>query len=509
VVADPEESGRSVYSLQVKNVVKRFPGVLALDGVDLEIRPGEILGVIGENGAGKSTLMKILAGAHLMDSGEILLDGTPIPPESNPKERMDLGLGIIYQELNYLNEMSIAENFFMGRVPLKGPLRRVDHPAMIKASRDLLATCGLDHDPLTLVKTLSVAEKQMLEILRAVSREVKVLIMDEPTSSLNQVETERLFRLIDDLRERGVSIIYITHKLEEVLRIADRIMVMRDGKRVGVVKVGETTSGKLVEMMVGRKIAEMYPKQELPIGEEVLRVEHLGCGFATDISLSVRKGEILGLYGLVGSGCVETVEALLGIKAKTEGKVFLEGEEVRIDTPLEAKRLGIAYVPSDRKQEGLVLIHSLKNNVTITKIDELGRGFNLNNKKMKEYAESWIAKLQIRTPSLNAIVESLSGGNQQKVVVAKWLLTDPKVLVLNDPTRGVDVGAKVEIYKIMEELCRAGIAIIMVTAELLEAIGITDRMLVLADGRVVGEYRRREYDQGTILHMAVKGNDNG
>jgi ABC-type sugar transport system ATPase subunit len=502
------ESARSDYSLQVRNIVKRFPGVLALDGVDLEIRRGEVLGVIGENGAGKSTLMKILAGAHLMDSGEILLDGKVIPPESNPKQRMELGLGIIYQELNYLNEMTIAENFFMGRVPLKGILRRVDYPAMKKAALELLAIFKLDHNPFTLVKDLSVAEKQILEILRAVSKDVKVLIMDEPTSSLNEVETDRLFGCIEDLRTRGVSVIYITHKLEEVLRVADRVMVMRDGKRVGVVEAGETTSGQLVEMMVGRKITEMYPKEELPIGDEVLRVEHLSCGCAMDISLSVRKGEILGLYGLVGSGCVETVEGILGIRAKISGTIILDGAEVQIDTPLEAKRRGIAYVPSDRKQEGLVLIHSLKDNVTITKLDELGRGLVLNARRMREYAERWIAKLQIRAPSPNAIVESLSGGNQQKIVVAKWLLTDPKVLIMNDPTRGVDVGAKVEIYKIMEELCRSGISIIMVTAELLEAIGITDRIMVLANGRVVGEYRRRDYDQGTILHAAVKGYEN-
>jgi len=506
---DPTQVARSEYSLQVRNVVKRFPGVLALAGVDLEIRPGEILGVIGENGAGKSTLMKILAGAHLMDTGEILLDGRAIPPASSPKERMDLGLGIIYQELNYLNEMSISENFFMGRIPVRGPLRRVDYASMRKAARDLLAIFGMEHNPNTLVKDLSVAEKQMLEILRAVSKDAKVLIMDEPTSSLNEVETERLFRSISDLKKRGVSIIYITHKLEEVLRIADRIMVMRDGKRVGVVAASATTSGELVEMMVGRKIAEMYPKEELPIGEEVLRVDHLSCGLATDISLSVRRGEILGLYGLVGSGCVETVEGLLGVRAKTGGTIFLNGAEVRIEDPLEAKSLGIAYVPSDRKQEGLVLIHSLKDNVAITKLDELGRGLRLNSRKMKQYAVSWVDKLKIRTPSVNAVVESLSGGNQQKVVVAKWLLTDPKVLIMNDPTRGVDVGAKVEIYRIMEELCRAGICIIIVTAELPEAMGITDRMLVLADGRVVGEYRRRDYDQAAILHTALKGNSNG
>ncbi|MFZ4616500.1 MAG: sugar ABC transporter ATP-binding protein [Rectinemataceae bacterium] len=508
-VATSREGLGNECILRLKNVVKRFPGVLALDGVDLETRRGEVLAVIGENGAGKSTLMKILSGALLMDSGEIVLDGKVIPPETSPKARMDYGLGIIYQELNYLNEMTIAENLFLGRVPVTGILKRVDYQAMKKASMDLLRMFDLDYHPFTLVKALSVAEKQILEILRAVSRDVKVLIMDEPTSSLNEVEAQRLFGYIDDLKKRGVSIIYISHKLEEVFRLADRVQVMRDGRNVGVVDIGDTTSGKLVEMMVGRAITEMYPKEEVEIGAEVLRIEHLSCGCAKDISFSLRKGEIFGLYGLVGSGCVETVEGLLGIRAITEGTIAIEGKERSIRTPIEAKKHGIAYVPSDRKAEGLVLIHSLKDNLTITKLDELGRGFKINGAKMKEYSDTWIEKMQIRTPSRNAIVESLSGGNQQKIVVAKWILTNPKVLIMNDPTRGVDVGAKVEIYKIMEDLCRRGISIIMVTAELLEVIGITDRMLVFANGKVAGEYMRKDYDQKAILHLAVKGNENG
>ena len=509
-MATSREDMGNEYNLQLKNVVKRFPGVLALDGVDLETRRGEVLAVIGENGAGKSTLMKILSGALLADSGEIVLDGKVIPPETSPKSRMDdYGLGIIYQELNFLNEMSIAENLFLGRVPLKGPFKRVDYQAVKKASMELMGLFDMDYSPSTLVKELSVAEKQILEILRAVSRDVKVLIMDEPTSSLNEVETQRLFGHIENLKRRGVTIIYISHKLEEVLRIADRVMVMRDGKRVGVVDIGETTTGMLVEMMVGRAITEMYPKEEVPIGDEVLRIEHLSCGCAKDISFSLRKGEIFGLYGLVGSGCVETVEGLLGIRAISGGKIFLDGKELSIGTPIEAKKHGIAYVPSDRKAEGLVLIHSLKDNLTITKLDELGSGFRMNNAKAKEYSDTWIDKMQIRTPSRNAIVESLSGGNQQKVVVAKWILTDPKVLIMNDPTRGVDVGAKVEIYKIMEDLCRRGISIIMVTAELLEVIGITDRMLIFANGKVEGEFMRTDYDQKAILNMAVKGSKNG
>ncbi len=499
-----EESGNTEFILEMKKIVKQYPGVLALDEVDLEIKKGEVLAVIGENGAGKSTLIKVLSGAVHMDSGEIILDGKVVPPDAIPKERMDFGIATIYQELNYLNEMTIAENLFIGAVPVKGRMKRVDYQRMKKESEELIRSFNLDYDPFTIVNELTVAEKQILEILRAVSKDVKVLIMDEPTSSLNEVETRRLFEFIEDLKKKGVSIIYISHKLDEVFTIADRVQVMRDGKRVGVLDLNTTSTSELVELMVGRAIVDMYPKEEAQIGDEMLRVENLTCSFAKNVSFDIRKGEILGFFGLVGSGRVEVVEGLLGLRAVRSGKFSIEGKEVTIESPLEAKKHGIAYIPSDRKQDGLILIHSVKDNLTVTQIDELGRGIGIDSKKEKEYCDTWIEKLNIKTPSRQTIIESLSGGNQQKVVIAKWLLTNPKVLIMNDPTRGIDVGAKVEIYTVMEELCKEGISIIMVSAELPEVMGITDRMLVFTDGTIAGEFKRSEYDQNKILHLAVK-----
>jgi ABC-type sugar transport system ATPase subunit len=491
--------------LQLKQVVKRFPGVLALDHADLEVMKGEVLAVIGENGAGKSTMMKIISGAYRLDSGEVLIEGKEVPVAATPRQRMDSGIAIIYQELNYLNEMTLAENLFMAGVPVKGPFRVVDYGKMRKVAQELLSRFHLDYDPDTLVKDLTVAEKQILEILRAVSRDVKVLIMDEPTSSLNEVETEQLFEFIGGLKEKGVSVIYISHKLEEVYRVADRVQVMRDGRRVGVFPVADVSASELVTHMVGRSIDDMYPKEEVEIGDVVLRVEGLTCHRTQDVAFDVRKGEILGLFGLLGSGRVEAVEGLLGIRAIEAGKIFVDGDEVKIRNPLEAKKFGIGYVPSDRKQEGLVLVSTVRNNLTVTKIDEMGHPLKIDFKKEDACCDEWVGKLDIRTPSSSTGMNSLSGGNQQKVVIAKWLLTNPKVLIMNDPTRGIDVGAKVEIYKVMEELCTKGISIIMVSSELPETMGITDRMIVFADGKVVGEYERKDYEQNTIMHTAVGG----
>jgi ABC-type sugar transport system ATPase subunit len=491
--------------LQMKRVVKQFPGVLALDHADLEVRKGEVLAVIGENGAGKSTMMKIISGAYRLDEGEVILDGELIPVMSTPRERLDSGISIIYQELTYLNEMTIAENLFMGRTPVKGFFRKVDYQKMRQVADELLCTFNLEYDPDTLVKDLTVAEKQMIEILRAVSRDVKVLIMDEPTSSLNEVETEQLFEFIRELRTKGVSILYISHKLEEVFTIADRVQVMRDGKRVSVSAVKETTTSDLVTDMVGRTITDMYPKEVAEIGAEVLRVEGLSCQRTRDVSFSVQQGEILGLFGLVGSGRVEAIEGLLGIKNLDAGRIFIDGSEVKIKNPIEAKSLGIGYIPSDRKQDGLVLINTVKNNLTITKLDEMGSRFKMDFSKEDELYDTWVKKLNIKTPGKETVIDSLSGGNQQKVVIAKWLLTSPRVLIMNDPTRGIDVGAKVEIYKVMEELCKEGISIIMVSSELPETMGITDRMIVFADGKVVGQFNRSEYEQNSILHAAVGG----
>lgn len=495
------------YILQMKEVVKQFPGVLALDQVNLSVKPGELMAIIGENGAGKSTLMKIISGALTANCGEVVLDGEVVPPSMKPKDRMDIGIAIIYQELNYLNEMTIAENLFMGRTLVKGPLNIVDYKRMYRQAEELMKSFGMDYSSRTLMKDLSVAEKQMIEILRAVSKDVKVLIMDEPTSSLNEVETRRLFEFIVDLKAKGVSILYISHKLEEVFELADRVQVMRDGRNVGVKNISETNTAELVTLMVGREITDMYPKEENEIGDTVLRVENLTCHVAKEVSFEVKRGEVLGLFGLVGSGRVEAIEGLLGIKAIKCGKITLEGQVVKIDNPIEAKKLGIGYIPSDRKQDGLVLINTVKNNLTVTALDKVSSNCVLSPKKEIACCREWIGKLGIKTASINTEVDALSGGNQQKVVIAKWLLTNPKVLIMNDPTRGVDVGAKVEIYKVMEELCKQGISIIMVSSELPETMGITDRMMIFADGRIVGEVSRCDYNQNDILHLAVGGNE--
>jgi len=450
--------------------------------------------------------MKIISGALTANSGEVVLDGELVPCHMKPKDRMDIGIAIIYQELNYLNEMTIAENLFMGRILVKGPLKFVDYKKMYEEADKLMRAFGMQHNAKTLMKDLTVAEKQMIEILRAVSKDVKILIMDEPTSSLNEVETRRLFELIADLKKKGVSILYISHKLEEVFELADRVQVMRDGKNVGVREIKDTTMSELVTLMVGREITDMYPKEEMAIGETILKVENLSCDIACDISFDVKRGEVLGLFGLIGSGRTEAVEGLLGIKALKSGEITFEGKQIRISDPIAAKKLGIGYIPSDRKQEGLVLVNTVKNNLTVTVLDQVSRSGVLSARKEAQVCDKWINKLGIKTNSINTEVNELSGGNQQKVVIAKWLATDPKVLIMNDPTRGIDVGAKVEIYKVMEALCRQGIAVIMVSSELPETMGITDRMIIFADGRIVGEVNRKEYNQKTILQAAVGGN---
>ncbi|WP_353423338.1 sugar ABC transporter ATP-binding protein [Christensenella massiliensis] len=493
----------SEYRLQMKGVTKQFPGVLALDNVDLEVKAGEVLALIGENGAGKSTMMKILSGALVNDQGEIYLDGELVPPEKNARERLDMGIAIIYQELNYLDEMTIAENLFMGELPVKGALKTVDYKKLKQQAQELLKRFDLPYDPFTKVGNLTTAEKQMIEILRAVSKDVKVLVMDEPTSSLSETEVQELYGFIKDLASRGVAIIYISHKLDEVFAVTDKIQVMRDGKRVGYLNTKDTTEEELVELMVGREVSDMYPKVEAEIGDVILEVKHVDCEIAHDISFEVRKGEILGLFGLLGSGRTEAVEGILGKKEMTAGEVYVEGKKVTIKNMIDAKKYGLAYVPASRKDEGLVLMHSVRNNTSITVLDQLG-GI-IDKKKETAMIDQWIRKLQIKTPSPDVSVDSLSGGNQQKVVLAKWLAADPKVLIVNEPTRGIDVGAKVEIYKLLEELCQQGIAVVMISSELPETVGIADRILIFKEGEIKGEFNRRDFTQKQILQIAAGG----
>jgi ABC-type sugar transport system ATPase subunit len=495
------------YSLQMKGITKQFPGVLALDNVDLDLLHGEVLAVIGENGAGKSTMMKLLSGALLNDKGQIFLEGELIDPEKTPRERMDLGISIVYQELTNLDEMTVAENLFMGDIPLKGRgIKTVDYKSLWNKSKELLMQFDLPYDPFALMKTLTVAEKQMVEILRSVNRNVRVLILDEPTSSLSETEVESLYGLIRELKKRGVSVLYISHKLDEIFAIADRVQVMRDGKCVAVHEVKNVTMEQLVELMVGREIQDMYPKQATEIGGIVFEAENVACELAKDVSFNVRKGEIVGLFGLIGSGRTEAVEAAIGKRLIENGTVRLDGQEVFFKSPIKAKEMGVAYVSSDRKKEGLVLIQTVAANVSATKIDELCKGPLMDFKKEEELVTEWIDNLNIKTPSPQTKTEQLSGGNQQKIVIAKWLLTDPKVLILNEPTRGIDVGAKVEIYKIMEDLCRRGIAVVMVSSELPESFGICDRIVVFKDGFVKGEFLRKDFTQKEIMQTAMGAN---
>lgn len=493
--------------LQMKGITKQFPGVLALNNVDLELRHGEVLAVIGENGAGKSTMMKLLSGALLNDKGEIYLDGELIDPIKTPRDRMDMGISIVYQELTNLDEMTVAENLFMGDIPQKGKvIRTIDYKALWAKSKELLTQFNLQYDPFSVIKTLTVAEKQMIEILRAVSKNVRVLVLDEPTSSLSETEVVALYNLIRELKERDVSIIYISHKLDEIFAVADRVQVMRDGKRVAVHEVKDVTTEQLVELMVGREISDMYPKEIIEIGDIVFEAENVVCEVAKDVSFNVRKGEILGLFGLLGSGRTEAVEAMIGKRELAKGTVRLEGQEVTFKSPIMAKAKGVAYVSSDRKKEGLVLIQTVAANISATKIDDLCKGPIIDFKAEEELVTEWIDNLSIKTPSPHTATESLSGGNQQKIVIAKWLLTDPKVLILNEPTRGIDVGAKVEIYKIMEDLCKKGIAVIMVSSELPESIGICDRIVVFKDGYVKGEFLRKDFSQKEVLQTAMGAN---
>ncbi len=493
----------SEYRLQMKGITKQFPGVLALDNVDLEVKKGEVLAVIGENGAGKSTMMKILSGALVNDHGEIYLDGELVSSDKNARERLEMGIAIIYQELNYLDEMTIAENLFMGDIPVKGPFKTVDFKKLRQQAQELLSKFDLPYDPFTRVGTLTVAEKQMIEILRAVSKDVKVLVMDEPTSALSETEIEQLYAFIKDLASKGVSILYISHKLDEVFAVTDKIQVMRDGKRVGYLDTKAATEEELVELMVGRELSDMYPKEEVEIGETIFEVKGVDCEIARGISFQVKKGEILGLFGLLGSGRTEAVEGVIGKKKMEAGEIYIAGERVTIKNTIEAKKHGIAYVPADRKDEGLILGQSVRSNTSVTVLDQLGA--IIDKKKETQLIDQWVKKLQIKTPSPDVLVDSLSGGNQQKVVLAKWLAADPKVLIVNEPTRGIDVGAKVEIYKLLEELCAQGIAVIMISSELPETVGIADRILIFKEGEIKGEFNRKDFTQKQILQIAVGG----
>jgi ABC-type sugar transport system ATPase subunit len=489
--------------LEAVDISKRFPGVHALDDVSLSILPGEVHAVVGENGAGKSTLMKILAGAQAPDGGSIVVAGRPVTI-ADPRVAHDLGIITIYQELSLVNALSVGENIFLGDLPTRGGEWRVDWPEVWRRTTELLERVGLRIRPQTLVRELSAAQRQMVEIARALARNVRVLILDEPTSSLTERETERLFDIIAALKAQGVGIVYITHRLGEVFRIAQRVTVLRDGKLVGTVPVAEASEDLLVRMMVGRDLARLFTHARETDAPVRLAVRGLSRGKALhDVDLEVRAGEIVGLAGLVGAGRTELVRCLFGADRIDRGEILLDGKPVTIRTPGDAVDLGIALVPEDRKLQALVLGMGVRENLSLPVLDRLGSPFFPSRGRERALAGEYIQSLSIRTPHMEQRVAALSGGNQQKVVIARWLATKPKVLILDEPTRGIDVGAKAEVHALIARLAEAGVAILMVSSELPEILGMSHRVLVMRGGRIVADLPRAEATEEGIMAAAM------
>jgi ribose transport system ATP-binding protein len=489
----------------MRGISKYYPGVVALDNVDFSVARGEVHALVGENGAGKSTLMKILAGAEQKSRGEILLDGHPVTIEG-PQRAMDLGISIIYQEFNLVPHLSAAENIFLGREPTRLLPGWVDFRKIYGDAEQLMASLGMRLDVRAEVRTLSVAQQQMVEIAKATSRQSRVIVMDEPSATLTEHELANLFALIRSLRERGVSVIYISHRMEEIFAIADRVTVFRDGHHIATRRVAEVDRDEIIRMMVGRELKESIPKQPAPVGDVVLEARGLArAGVFQDVSFTVRRGEVVGLGGLVGAGRTEVARAIFGADPLDAGELLLEGRPVHLRSPRDAIHLGIGLVPEDRKQLGLVLGMAIRENVTLANLEAVAPAGFIRPGRERAATQKYIQDLTIRTPSGEQTVRNLSGGNQQKVVLAKWLFTDSKFLIFDEPTRGIDVGSKVEIYQLMNALTARGVGILMITSELPELLGMSDRILVMHEGRLAGELSRAEATQERVMHLATGG----
>ncbi len=488
--------------LVMEQISKSFPGVRALDDVTLDVRTGEVHALVGENGAGKSTLMKILMGALPKDSGTIRLDGAAVSIQ-NPSDALALGISMIYQELTLIPYLTVGQNIYLGREPLL-PLRRIDWKTLYDRADEQLQRMHIELDPQATVADLAIAQQQMVEIAKALSLHARLIVMDEPTSSLTERESERLFDLIRALKQEGVTIIYISHRLEEIFEIADRVTVLRDGKNVGTLPVAEATPADLVRRMVGRDIQEMFQKKEAEKQNVVLEIKHLsGAGCLRDISLQLRRGEILGLAGLVGSGRSTLSRVLFGAQRAEQGELWIEGQRVTIDSPETAIRHGVGLVPEDRKSQALFLNMAVEANIVISALPHLARAGVVDYRRAHALAREYSEKLDIRTPSLRQLTKHLSGGNQQKTVIARWLTLNPRILILDEPTRGIDVGAKAEIHALMSQLAQQGVGILMVSSELPEVLGVSDRILVMREGRVVGEFGRDEATEDKIMLAAT------
>lgn len=491
--------------LEMRNITKLYPGVRALDGVSLTVQSGEIHALLGENGAGKSTLMKVLAGATSKDSGDILLDGSIVHIDS-PLKAMSLGISIIYQEFNLAPFLSAGENIYLGREPQIIP-GIVNFRKLYRDAQEQLNLLGLTIDAHTPVKNLSIAQQQMVEIAKATSRDVKIIIMDEPSATLTDHEIKALFVLMKRLKERGVAIIYISHRLEEITEICDTATIMRDGKHITTRPVKTLTREDIVKLMVGRDLTDAIPKVVAPLGEVALSVKGLTRkGVIEDVSFNVRHGEIVGLAGLVGSGRTETARVIFGADKMDSGEISIDGKLVKINSPSDAIDLGIGFVTEDRKSQGLVLSMEIRKNTSKANLQSISSGGFLQTKKEKLVAEEYRNKLAIRTPSVEQLVRNLSGGNQQKVVLSQWLFRGSRIMIFDEPTRGIDVGAKSEIYRIMNNLVADGVAILMISSELPEVLGMSDRILVMHEGHLTGELSREDATQEKIMQLATGGN---
>ena len=488
------------YILEMKGITKEFPGVVALDHVDLQVRPGTIHALIGENGAGKSTLMKVLNGIHPATSGEMFMDGEKLEI-NGVKQAQAKGISIIYQEFNLINTLSVAENIFLGRYNGKNTIQ---WKALKEKARELLASLGFDFDVDKIVGKLSTAEKQLVEIAKALSFNARLIVMDEPTSSLTEKEVNMFFPIIERLKSQGITVIFISHKLDEIYRLCDYVTIMRDGQVTGNAAVSDISRDKIIELMVGRSLDMEYPPRTAKPGEPILEVKNLSRRqFLKNISFTLHRGEILGFAGLVGAGRTELAEAIFGADPADKGEIVLKGQNVKIRSTLDAKKLSIGLVTEDRKETGLVLPMDVTENTTITDLKSVSKGIILDRKAEEKVAQKYVDELKTKTPSLHQKINNLSGGNQQKVALAKWLYSNSDVLILDEPTRGIDVGAKFDIYCLMNELTEQGKAIIMISSELPEVLGMSDRVLVMHGGEIKGELSGEDMTAERVMKLAI------
>ena len=499
----------SEFLLEMRGVCKSFPGVKALDHAQLRLRPGTVHALMGENGAGKSTLMKCMFGIYKMDEGEILFHGEKVTIH-DPMEALKMGIAMVHQELQPIPARTIGENIFLGRYPIKkvlGLIPTVDHKKMYEDTAALLKRVRMDFDPKAQLGSLSVSQMQSVEIAKAVSANCKVLILDEPTSSLTQNEVEALFRIVDDLKREGVAIVYISHKMDEILRISDEVTIMRDGQYIGTWEAKELTTDMIISRMVGRELTNLYPKRENVPGEVVFSVENftsINPKSFRNVSFELRKGEILGVGGLVGAQRTELMEGIFGTRSHTTGKITFHGKELKINRPKDAIDQGVAMLTEDRRQSGIMGVLSVADNISIASLKKYVDGIMLNSKKIEKLVQDNVQKMNIKTPSSKTLIQSLSGGNQQKVLIGRWLANDPEVLILDEPTRGIDVGAKYEIYCIIAELAKQGKSIIMISSEMGELIGMSDRIMVMCDGKVTGFIDSQDATQESVMSLATQ-----